>query len=285
MGKLWVIEGKLGGSGPLVVEGWIEGTVRTPGRFELLPGARGSGTVEAEVARIEGRFSGRITASERIELVAGSVVEADLVAPRIVVEEGALFHGKVQMGREVAAPQQEEKPVATQREVTPAGEASGRGAASAGGASARGTATAGSEKGGQSALPGAVVVSGAATMETPFPLRGETTAQVPEEEREESPAGTARPAEESVGAKKEGLSEGSAAAVEALGEAIAHVSLPEGGGMRTLVGEGGRENVSVEHGRKDVDSKRVSQERKPRREPPLPPASAFHFGAMKLLGE
>jgi cytoskeletal protein CcmA (bactofilin family) len=61
-----------------------------------------SGQVEAEidcgVVSIRGRVSGRVRARQRIELLAGCRVEATLVAPKLVIEDGAFFQGECQMG-------------------------------------------------------------------------------------------------------------------------------------------------------------------------------------------
>ena len=60
-----------------------------------------SGNVEAEidcgVVSIRGSVTGRILARQRIELLAGSRVHGTLVAPKVVIEEGAFFEGSCDM--------------------------------------------------------------------------------------------------------------------------------------------------------------------------------------------
>ena len=60
-----------------------------------------TGEVDAEidcgVVSIRGTVAGRVQARDRIELLAGSKVRATLAAPRIVIEEGALFEGRCEM--------------------------------------------------------------------------------------------------------------------------------------------------------------------------------------------
>jgi cytoskeletal protein CcmA (bactofilin family) len=60
-----------------------------------------SGVVEAEVdcgvVSIRGRVSGRVQGRQRIELLAGCRVEGTLVAPRLIIEEGAFFQGESDM--------------------------------------------------------------------------------------------------------------------------------------------------------------------------------------------
>jgi cytoskeletal protein CcmA (bactofilin family) len=61
-----------------------------------------TGQVDAEidcaVVSIRGRVSGQVRARQRIELLAGCRVEASLVAPKLLVEDGAYFQGDCQMG-------------------------------------------------------------------------------------------------------------------------------------------------------------------------------------------
>ena len=66
-----------------------------------------SGVVDAEiecgVVSIRGTVSGRIQGRERIELLSGSKVQATLVSPRLVIEEGAFFQGDCEMTPTAAA--------------------------------------------------------------------------------------------------------------------------------------------------------------------------------------
>jgi cytoskeletal protein CcmA (bactofilin family) len=60
-----------------------------------------SGHVEAEidcgVVSIRGSVNGKVHARQRIELLAGCRVHATLVAPKVVIEEGAFFEGSCDM--------------------------------------------------------------------------------------------------------------------------------------------------------------------------------------------
>ena len=66
-----------------------------------------SGRVDAEivcgVVSIRGTVSGSVHGRERIELLAGSRVQATLVSPSLVIEEGAFFQGQCDMGTPKAA--------------------------------------------------------------------------------------------------------------------------------------------------------------------------------------
>lgn len=90
------VKGEITGSGALEVEGEVEGRVQLDA---LVVG--GSGRVDAEVsvseATIHGKTSGQMTATRRLEVKGTATVEGDVTAPALVVEEGAVFKGRVHM--------------------------------------------------------------------------------------------------------------------------------------------------------------------------------------------
>jgi cytoskeletal protein CcmA (bactofilin family) len=61
-----------------------------------------TGHVDAEidcgVVSIRGQVSGEVRGRQRIELLAGCRVQARLVAPKLLIEDGAFFEGECQMG-------------------------------------------------------------------------------------------------------------------------------------------------------------------------------------------
>ena len=61
-----------------------------------------SGRVDAEidcgVVSIRGTVTGKVQGRQRIELLAGSKVQATLISPKLMIEEGAFFQGQCDMG-------------------------------------------------------------------------------------------------------------------------------------------------------------------------------------------
>ena len=100
IGKSISIKGDLTGNEDLEIEGKVEGKVDLPNN-QLTVGANGS--VSAEVSAksviVIGRVSGNIKGTERIEIQATGVVEGDVSTPRLVVAEGAVLNGSIQMTR------------------------------------------------------------------------------------------------------------------------------------------------------------------------------------------
>ena len=86
-----------------------------------------SGQVEADidcgVVSIRGAVSGRVQGRQRIEVLAGARVQATLVAPRLVIEEGAFFQGECDMaagqpgdgGGPAAHPHRQQRPPVVSR--------------------------------------------------------------------------------------------------------------------------------------------------------------------------
>ena len=98
IGKSISIKGDLTGNEDLVIEGNIEGRVDLPNN-ELTIGPEGKikADIHAKSAVVVGHVSGNVSATERIEVQASGIVDGDVHAPRLVVEEGAVLNGAVEM--------------------------------------------------------------------------------------------------------------------------------------------------------------------------------------------
>ncbi|MEO8189310.1 MAG: polymer-forming cytoskeletal protein [Acidobacteriota bacterium] len=79
------------------IDGRFEGKIRSGS--ELILGDSADVNADIEVGRlsVNGKLSGSVRASERIELLARSRVSATLSAPLLKIEEGAFFQGTCQM--------------------------------------------------------------------------------------------------------------------------------------------------------------------------------------------
>lgn len=98
IGKTVVIRGELKGSEDLVIDGQVEGTIQlTEGRLTIGPTANVAADLVARDVLILGHLRGNIAATGRVELRAGSVVDGDVHAVRLVIEDNAVFHGRVDL--------------------------------------------------------------------------------------------------------------------------------------------------------------------------------------------
>jgi cytoskeletal protein CcmA (bactofilin family) len=90
----------------VMLEGQIEGKVRSERTVTVGAGGELEGDVQAKSVIVGGKVRGQIVASERAELAATAVVHGSVQAPKIIIAEGAHLQGNVAMsiGGEMAAP-------------------------------------------------------------------------------------------------------------------------------------------------------------------------------------
>ena len=98
LSKSIAIRGDLTGSEDTVIDGSVNGNVDLP-NGQLTIGEPGTvkGQIRAQAVVIVGRVKGNVTATDRLEIQGTGVVEGDVIAPRLVVSEGAIINGSVQM--------------------------------------------------------------------------------------------------------------------------------------------------------------------------------------------
>ena len=99
IGKSIQIKGDLTGNEDLVVEGKVEGRIDLPNN-QLTIGAEGQvkADLHAKTVVVVGHVTGNVSAAERVEVQATGVVDGDVKAPRLIVQEGAVLNGAVDMG-------------------------------------------------------------------------------------------------------------------------------------------------------------------------------------------
>jgi cytoskeletal protein CcmA (bactofilin family) len=98
LGPKITIDGTVTGSEPVLIEGHVKGAINLSGDLRIGTQARVEAKVHARNVTVEGRLNGDVSADDRVELVAGSTVDGNIKAPKIVVAEGARFRGNVDMG-------------------------------------------------------------------------------------------------------------------------------------------------------------------------------------------
>lgn len=94
------IRGGISGDAPLHFEGTLDGPIHLH-NADLKIGVHGTvrGAIEAREVHIQGSVEGEVAAAVRISLRAGCNVTGQLTSPRIAIEEGACFSGRVEMSR------------------------------------------------------------------------------------------------------------------------------------------------------------------------------------------
>ena len=98
LGPHVVVDGTVSGDENVIIEGTVRGKVDLKSDLKVGKSARIEAAVHARNVAIEGTVKGDISADNRVELFAGSTVDGNIKAPKIVVAEGAIFRGNVDMG-------------------------------------------------------------------------------------------------------------------------------------------------------------------------------------------
>ena len=120
IGKSVVIRGELSGSEDLYIDGQVEGTIELrEHNLTVGPNGRVNANVNAKEVIVQGAVKGNIRAVDRVEIRKSGSVAGDLVAARIVIEDGAFFKGSIDIqkggdGKSGSAPKPAESSSAAQ---------------------------------------------------------------------------------------------------------------------------------------------------------------------------
>lgn len=108
IGRSITIRGDVTGDEDLLIQGRIEGTVDLKQHNVTVgPEGRVKANLKGRTVTIEGEVDGDVLGQEQVALRASSKVNGDIVAPRVVLEDGASFLGSIDMSGKppTAAPQ------------------------------------------------------------------------------------------------------------------------------------------------------------------------------------
>jgi len=105
IGKSVVIRGELSGNEDLYIDGDIEGTVTLPeSRLTIGPNARVRADLSVRDVIIFGHLTGNVQATGRVDLRQSAVVNGDILAGRLSIEESAVLTGRVELKVTAEAP-------------------------------------------------------------------------------------------------------------------------------------------------------------------------------------
>ena len=94
------LDGKITSDGSIRVDGQIEGDVNCKGNMTVGEMGEVKGQVNADVVTIGGKVIGSVNAKEKLVLESKSNLKGDLITKILVIEAGAKFEGKSNMGSE-----------------------------------------------------------------------------------------------------------------------------------------------------------------------------------------
>lgn len=91
------VSGDIDTSGSLRIDGKLQGSIRRADTVVLGVGASMVGDVHAREVIIGGALTGNVFAAERVELQPTAIVTGDLVTQVVLVQEGGVINGRVEM--------------------------------------------------------------------------------------------------------------------------------------------------------------------------------------------
>lgn len=100
IGSTLTISGEITSQEDMTIQGKVNGKISMQsGSLLVADGANVQ--AEAQVSRItiHGTFSGDVTAAERVELTATAKVSGTVIAPALVIQDGAVFNGVIEVNK------------------------------------------------------------------------------------------------------------------------------------------------------------------------------------------
>jgi cytoskeletal protein CcmA (bactofilin family) len=92
------IKGTISGEEDLLIQGKVEGTISL-GDFEVAIGesAEVKANIRAKAVKIDGLVEGDISGGEKVVISKSGNVHGNIIAPRVTLEDGAIFKGSIDM--------------------------------------------------------------------------------------------------------------------------------------------------------------------------------------------
>ena len=91
------IQGRMRFANDLVIDGRIEGEITGEGVLTIGSNAEVRGEIRTKSVIVHGQVFGNITVEDRCELKGRAQLNGDLIAARLVMDEGATFVGKLEV--------------------------------------------------------------------------------------------------------------------------------------------------------------------------------------------
>lgn len=103
------VNGDITGDENLVIDGKVDGSIKLDSN-EVSVGQSGivKANISARTVRIDGRVDGDITGQEKVVITKSGNVHGNIKAPRVTLEDGAIFKGSIDMDPGDSVPERSE---------------------------------------------------------------------------------------------------------------------------------------------------------------------------------
>ena len=103
------VKGNFHGQGNIVVEGILEGCLKTSKAVFIGDKAKISANIESKEARIGGEINGNLKINGYLEIVSSAKIFGEIECSSISIEHGATINGKITMVKEFHQEQENEE--------------------------------------------------------------------------------------------------------------------------------------------------------------------------------
>jgi cytoskeletal protein CcmA (bactofilin family) len=97
IGSSIVIDGEISGEEDLTIQGTVKGRIMLKENLFIEKSGTAEANVETRNVTVSGQLTGDVDVSEKCEINEGGRVVGDIKAPRIVISDGAVFKGNIEM--------------------------------------------------------------------------------------------------------------------------------------------------------------------------------------------
>lgn len=92
------VEGTINASSDIRIDGSLNGTLHCKGRVIIGPDGKVEGEINCQNAVIEGKFQGKITVKELLNVRENANIQGDVVTDKLLVQPGAIYNVNCNMG-------------------------------------------------------------------------------------------------------------------------------------------------------------------------------------------
>jgi cytoskeletal protein CcmA (bactofilin family) len=105
IGSTISINGDLSGEEDLLIEGKLEGKIECRSHsITIGKGGRIKGDIYGKIITVEGNVEGNLYGDEQLSVRQSGTVRGNIIAPRVVLEDGANFKGSIDMSHKDKSP-------------------------------------------------------------------------------------------------------------------------------------------------------------------------------------
>ena len=104
IGTSLVITGEVTSKEDITIHGQVKGQITmAEGALLIAPTARLEADIDVTSVTVHGTVSGKVSAGQRVELTPTATVKGTLIAPAVILREGATFNGTIQVEKKGGA--------------------------------------------------------------------------------------------------------------------------------------------------------------------------------------